>query len=570
MKTFRLLFKHERRSLFPSTKNKKLDLIGGLLAAIVSLVVIAAFALMIYSVLESYVTIKVDKVSDPTARAHEFLNALYTVTILALGVMCLEKLRTNLVRKTDRALFLRLPIKQSTLFSAKFAALLLWNYVTAFFIIIPINAIFYVVLKPADLVGFWLHTGLVYLLLPLASFLLAAIFIVPYVYVINFLSSRYFIAFVTVSSLVVGAFLIYSKFLSALQGLLETDSVKFLFNSKFVGFLQTLNKFTYPANALASIALGRDMLKSCIIAGGAAVVALVVVFVSTNALYKITLYKNAPHTKRYRRRMIKCRSVLGGLVRKEFISVFREPKHMFSYFSIALSMPFMVFCCYNLFDTLILHAIGLRFQFALALTVILVFTILTNTFCATNITRDGLTALKAKMFPVKASKILFAKVWFCSIISSLSVAASAAAIYLSVNLTKVDGAYSLGSAFKLNDILVVAGIGLIFSLSQILIATRMDLNHALLTASPSEIARVSNRTIAKTITLGLIFALTIGLVSIFVSLFAGKTTPDFLFSIEIKTSYTYLIPLAIAAFYFFISALYYTVRIEKSFKKLVR
>lgn len=568
MKNFRLLFKHERRSLFPTVKHKKLDIIGGLLSAIVSLVVIAAFALMIYAVAESYVTVKVDKVSDPTARAHEFLNALYSVIILALGFMCLEKLRTNLVRKTDRALFLRLPIKQSTIFFAKFAALLLWNYVTAFFLVIPVNLIFYIVLKPG--MEFWLHTALVYLLLPLAAFLIATILIVPYVYLINFLSHRYFIAFITVSALVVGAFLIYSRFLSALQGLFEKNTIKFLFNTTFVGFLQTLKKFSYPANSLASIALGQDMLKSIIIAGATAIVALVVVFVSTNALYKLTLYRNAPHVRRGRRRMIKRRSVLGGLMRKEFISVFREPKHMFSYFSIALSMPFMVYCCYTLFDTLIFNAIGFRFEFSLALMVILVFTILTNTFCATNITRDGLTALKAKMFPIKASKILFAKVLFCGIISSLSVLASTAVIFLTSNLKKVDGTFSLTDNFKLTDIIVVAAIGLIFSLSQILIATRMDLNHALLTASPSEIARVSNKTIAKTITLGLFFALIIGVLSIFIALFAGQTTPDFLFSIDVKESYTHIIPLAIAVFYFFISLLYYSVRIEKSFNKLVR
>ncbi len=568
MKNFRLLFKHERRSLFPTVEHKKLDIIGGLLSALVSLVVIAAFALMIYAVAESYVTIKVDKVSDPTARAHEFLSALYTVIILALGIMCLEKLRTNLVRKTDRALFLRLPIKQSTIFSAKFAALLLWNYVTAFFLVIPVNLIFYIVLKPG--MEFWIQTALVYLLLPLAAFLIATILIVPYVYLINFLSHRYFIAFITVSALVVGAFLLYSRFLSALQGLFEKNTIKFLFNTTFVSFLQTLKKFSYPANSLASIALGQDTLKSVIIAGATAVIALIVVFVSTNALYKLTLYRNAPHIKHGKRRMIRRRSVLGGLMRKEFISVFREPKHMFSYFSIALSMPFMVYCCYTLFDALIFNAIGLRFEFSLALMVILVFTILTNTFCATNITRDGLTALKAKMFPVKASKILFAKVLFCGIISSLSVLASTAVIYLTSNLKNIDGVMTLTEKFKLTDILIVAAIGLIFSLSQILVATRMDLNHAILTATPSEIARVSNKTIAKTITLGLSFALIIGVLSIFIALFAGQTTPDFLFSIHVKESYIRLIPLAIAVFYFLISLLYYSVRIEKSFKKLVR
>ena len=555
MRNFLLLFKHECRSLFPFSKKKKLDIIGGLLSAIVTLVVIGAFALMIYAVAESYVTIKVDKISDPTARAHEFLTALYTVIILALGFMCLEKLRTNLVRKADKSIFLRLPLKQSAIFLGKFAALLLWNYITAFFLIIPINAIFFIVLKPG--IEFWFNTALVYLLLPLASFLIATVLIVPYVYIINFLSTRYLIAFITVSSLVVGAFLIYSKFLSALQGLIETSSIKFLFNNTFVEVLQLVAKISYPATSLASIALGNDMLTSIIISGTTALISLGVVFVSTNALYTLTLYRNAPHVKKGRKKRIKCRSVLGGLMHKEFISVFREPKHMFSYFSIALSMPFMVYCCYTLFDTLIENALGLKFELSLGLMVILVFTILTNTFCATNITRDGLTALKSKMFPISASRLLFAKVAFCCIISSLSVIASSAVLYFT-------------SPLGLTNTLIITVIGLVFSLSQILVATRMDLNHALLTASPSEIAKVSNRTIAKTITLGLIFALAIGVLSIFISVFTGIDLPSFMPDIEIKESYNYLVPLAIAVVYFLISLIYYSAKIEKSFRKLVR
>lgn len=554
MKNFLLLFKHERRAIFPSLRHKKIDLIGGLLSLLVSLTIIAAFAVMIYSIANSYVEVSVADERDPTARSHEFLSALYSVVILALGGMCLEKLRTNLVRKSDKNIFLRLPIKQSTLFLSKFAALLLWNYVTAFFLIIPINAIFFIVLKPG--VEFWIHTAIVYLLLPLAAFLVATLLIVPYVYVINFLSRRYFLSFITVSALVVGAFLVYSRFLSALQQLFETKSIKFLFGKAFVDFLQAVSRFSYPANALAHIALGEKMLESLIIAGSVALVSLIIAFLSTRALYKLTLYKNPPHVKRGRRRFIRRRSVRGGLMHKEFINVFREPKHMFSYFSIALAMPFMVYCCYTLFDTLLFNAFSLRFGFGLALMVILVFTILTNTFCATNVTRDGISALKAKIFPIKASKILSAKVHFCFIISSLSIIASAAVLYFFVKL-------------KLEDVLLAMGIGIVFSLSQILIATKMDLKHAVLTASPAEIAKSSNRTIVKVISVGLFFALIIGIVTLFISLFAGKS-PSFLGGFKIEQSYKILAPIIISGVYFIFSWLYYTIGIEKAFRKMVR
>ena len=554
MKNFLLLFKHERRAIFPSMRHKKIDLIGGFLSLLVSLILIGAFVLMIYSIAGSYLDVTVDDERNPTARAHEFLSALYFIIILALGGMCLEKLRTNLVRKSDKDIFLRLPIKQSTLFLSKFAALLLWNYVTAFFLIVPINAIFFVVLKPG--IEFWIRTAIVYLLLPLTSFLIATVLIIPYVSVINFVSRRYFIAFISVSALVIGAFFIYSKFLSALQDLFETESVKSLFSSAFVEILQMFARFAYPANALANIVFGEKMLESLIISGAIALASLIIAFASTRALYKLTLYKNPPHVKRGRRRFIKKRSVRGGLMHKEFITVFREPKHMFSFFSIALAMPFMVYCCYTLFDTLLYNAFRLKFGFGLALMVILVFTILTNTFCATNITRDGISALKAKIYPIKASKILSAKVNFCFIISSLSVIASAAVLYF---VTKLE----------LSDVLMAAGISIIFSLSQILLATKMDLKHAVLTASPAEIAKASNRTVAKVITVGLFFALLIGITTLFVSLFAGKS-PSFLHGIEIKPSYRQIVPIAISGIYFIFSWLYYAIGIEKRFRKLVR
>ena len=219
-------------------------------------------------------------------------------------------------------------------------------------------------------------------------------------------------------------------------------------------------------------------------------------------------------------------------------------------------MPFIVYCCYTLFDTLIFNALGLRLEFALALIVLLVFSILTNTFCATNITRDGKSALKAKAFPIKAGKLLFSKVLFCSIISSLSVIASVVTLYITAGLSPKNSA-------------VCAGIGLIFSLSQIFIATRMDLNRAIVGASDQEVAKVSNKTIAKTITVGLFFSVIIGFLTLFVSFFAGAS-PDILGGFEIKAEYAYLFPVAIAVFYFLTGLLYYSRKIDKAFRRLTK
>ncbi len=553
MRNFRTLFKYERRMLF--SNSKRIDIMGGLTSLLFTLAIAGVFGLLVYAIADGYLDLKVNREINPLARAHELITALYAIIIVALGGMCLEKMRSSLTRTSDTPIFLRLPVKSGTIFRAKFMALLLWTYASAFLLVLPINAIFYFLL--GQNVEFLIGTLLVYLLLPMVSFLLATLLILPYMMIIKFLSTKYFLSFAALSVIVVGAFLGYSYILDTLRRLFETGSIQFLFGDDFVKVLQMIQVYAYPANSLAYVFLGIDMLIPLIISVSIAVVALVATFFITSGLYRLVLYRNRDGKKaRAKRAPIVKRGVVASLLRKEFITVYREPKYLFSYFTIAFVMPFMVYCCYGLFDQLIIRTLGLSMGFSLTLIVVLVFTILTNTFCATNITRDGKSALKAKSFPVKASKMLLAKVVFCGIISSLSVIASVAVLYFAIGIEMMDA--------------IIAGvICLAFSFSQILIATRTDLNHAVVDASPEVVKKTSDRTIAKVISIGLFLAVLIGFGTFFVSVFAG-TAPKFLGGFEVLEIYVYLIPGVIALLYLVASALHYSINIEKAFTKLTK
>ena len=131
--------------LFPNSK--RIDILGAFTSLLFTLAVAGIFGLLVYSIADGYLVLKVEKVSDPIARAHELVNAVYTIIIVALGVMCLEKMRSSLTRSSDTPIFLRLPVKSGTIFRAKFMALLLWTYSSALLLILPINAIFYFLLK---------------------------------------------------------------------------------------------------------------------------------------------------------------------------------------------------------------------------------------------------------------------------------------------------------------------------------------------------------------------------------------------------------------------------------------
>lgn len=571
MRQFLILFKHEFRMQFPEKKKERIDVIGTALSFLITMLILGVFVYLLSTIAQNYVTIKLfDErlgiiTSNPTARTVELLNVIYTVIIVALSAMMLEKMRSTLARQQDKVLFLRMPLKQQTIFLSKLATLLISNYITAFILIVPINAIFYFSLKP-DMI-FWFYTAIIWLLLPMVSFLIASVLLVPYIKIVEFVSNKYLIMFFLFTGALVGAFLIYAEVLEIVQNLLETGSIKFLFNSEFISTLQFLIDVTYPANCFAYIAVGKFLDIALGITISLAVIAVFVVYFVSKRLYYITLYKNESQKKvRNKFRALFRTSKFAALLRKEFISVFREPQNLFSYFAIATAMPVMVYSCYTLFESLIKNALGFNVSFALALIVILIFSILTNTFCATNVSRDGELALKVKMYPVRASKLLFAKVFFCSIVSSLSVIGSSALLYFAKIYFNAEGQIRV----EPKDLAIITAVGVVFSLSHIFVATRLDLNHAKVMASPQEIEEESNKTIAKTVFIGLILALVAGASSLLVTVFANTGFIEQYLGVSLSQEYAYYLPVAIVGAYFLFSLVYYFFLIERKYRRLVR
>lgn len=557
MDNFLILFKHELRMQFPlkPQKGKKVDILGSLLSVLMVILIAAVFVILLSTVVSNYVLVKVNKVADPLLRTKELLNLCYTGVLVALVMAGLENMRKTLMEKKYKSLFLRLPVKHQTIFASKLATILISNYILALILIVTINTIFFVSVElPAT---FWLMTFFIWLFMPMAAFLIATVLLVPYIKMIDFISNKYTLMFVSITAIIMGAFLIYSGFLEVVQGLLETGSIKFLFNEKFITTLQTLAKWTYPANCFADIALGTNLIVSFAVAIGVALVAVFFVYFVSKSLFYATLYKNENRRhggkKKVQRTVL---SPLTTLMKKEFICIFREPKNLFSYFAIAASMPVMVYCCYTLFESLITNTIGMQVNFPLATLIVLIFSILTNTFCATNITRDGAAAIKVKMYPVKASTILLAKVLLCGIVSSLAIVISL--IVLASSTTLATG-----------DAIVCAIIAIAFSTAQIFIATRMDLNGAKLTSSLSEMQSASNRTIAKVVTLGIVLALVAGILSVMSYIFSIGDSIDFIAKLGLTKAHAYVLPAMISVIYLGSAIAYYSVRIEKSLEDLM-
>ena len=556
MSEFLTLFKYEFKLQFPfKGKKQKIDFAGSLFSFLITALIVVVFVYLVSTIANNYVLVEINKVSDPTGRALELMNMFYVAIIAVMSLTGVEQMRKSLSERKNREMFLRLPVNPQTIFLSKISVLLLLNYVLAFVLIGATNTIFYIALQPVW--TYWLATAGIWLVFPFVPLLISSLLIIPYIQIINFLKDKYAVIFILFTSILAGAFFLYSEVLGVVQRLLETGNIKFLFNMEFITTLQTVMLYSFPANSIASIILGVDVLKSVIIVGAVVILSITIVYLITNKLFYITLFKNEKRTfKNKKKEKYQPLNTTLSLMKKEFISVFREPKNLFSYFAISLAMPVMVYCCYTLFYSLIENTVGFQIDFSLALLIVLIFSVLTNTFCSTNISRDGIAFLKMKSLPVRAKVVLTAKVLFCGIVSSLAVILSAIVLVAIAELQVIDG-------------VIVAVLGVLFSTSQVFLATRRDLNHANLTLSNVEIEKENSKTIAKVVFIGLLVSLAAGVASIVITIFSLGTNIDFIANLNLTKSMAYIVPAVVCVLYSAASLTYYMIGIEKRYTNIV-
>ena len=552
MSSFLVLFKHELKMLFPIlsfNKRKKHDIVGTLFSVLLTLMLAGVVIVLISKIAGGYVGVKVDKILDSKTRATELLNVLYLCVCVLMVIATIKKMKTTLTMSKYKQIYLRMPVSEQVLFTSKLTALLVWVITSMFMLILPINIIFAIVLDVSFM--FWIKTLFVLLTMPIIVFGIAGILLVPAIKIIDYLKSKYLLLFIILSVVVGFAFIVYSRFLEIVKLWLETGSMRFLFNKNFVQNMQGILKWSYPSNCFANFMIGKNVWISLLLICLFITISVITSHVISNKLFHITIYKDTQNkSPKFKSKNYSQKKPLLALIKKEFICIAREPKYLFSYFAIAVTMPIMVYCCYTLFESLVDNAFGLKITFPLAMMVLLMFGILSNTFCVSNITREGTSFLKMKTVAVSPSLLLMAKVLFCSIISAVAILMSITIITVATNMSIIEG-------------LVCLCVCVLFSTAQILIATKLDLNHAKFSNTTQEDEAVNSKNLTKVVLIGLAVALIMGVLSVVGYLFFKSG------AYRIKIIDIYIYSIVISFLYFVCSLVYYKFKLRKKFNNMV-
>lgn len=497
----------ERLSALKKDKSR-IDWLGALLTLVLTAGLIAICVIVLSRLVQQYSAIRLNGVTDPSARQFELSTLIYAAIILIGVISGTREINFALYEGDDRNILITLPVKASDIFYSKLIAVYAKQVAVTAITVLPVN------LTLAAVTGqsayYVIMTLLACPVLPIITLAFASVLAIPYYFIKKFMGSKYALSLLLVTAITGLVFWFYSSILSFVKTLLTTGEIRFFFNENTMnGIIRAANGL-YPANLFARILLRVEVGKSIgvLIAFivGAGALGYLVIALTYNKTMQLRTAQARPVLRA--RGATKAKSPFSALLLKEFSLIFRTPSYAFQYFSVAAIMPLMVYFCMGIGSDLLTTLVMTENNFQLALFLILIFGSLTNTFCATNISREGPAFYTLKTMPVRFSTVIGAKIFFCSLVSLISTLISVIVV----------GALGYVNAGEAIFILFVAAT---LAEAQICFATRKDLNRPSFSSDEDCEVRESNGTISQIVVLGLLTAAVLGGVSLFLSVYNG-------------------------------------------------
>ncbi len=495
----------ERRSMF---RAGQFDFFGFLLRILLIAAIVALFVMFFGRFVDVYVSIKINDKTDVMARSTELLTILYSAVILGMVIGGVGQIGRELFAADDMKILSAMPINAKTLFLAKLISIYRGQLVIALVSVFTINVTF--ALKVGVTLVFWALTLIICFLLPLITILISAVLVLPFQAIKRFLRERFVLTFILVTAILGVSFWLYSIIVGGVKQLLLGDSLRYFFNARVMKSIRIACSWLYPARWFANIISGSDPIWSWL---ELAAVAIVCILLAMLVIKRILVRSMQARNQGSSASILKTSYVMDkrnkfvALLKKEFLMIFRTPSYMFSYFSVAVIMPLMVYFCMDVGASLVENLVGLDSSLELALFLTILFGALTNIFCATNISRDGEMFYSVKALPLDFRTVFFSKIVLCLIVTAFSQVASAVLLFA----TGIVGAV---------DALFLVFVGLLFSFVNIAVATRYDFNHAHFSSEDDGEIKESSGTVSKVIFMGMLLSFAVGGLVLILKIFA--------------------------------------------------
>ena len=549
---------YERLSYFKRNR-KNIDVMGitltVLLVALVMFVVVVVFKQFI----EKYTTIRINNVLDVKARLYEIMTIIYEAILIVSILGSTTALTHSIFESDDRNVLIVLPVKPQAIFIAKMITVYFSQALLSVCVTLPLVIVF--AQATAQSISFIIISTVASLLIPFVSLGVASMLCLPYFFIKKFIQSKYVLFLVTVTAIAGILFVGYSELLGFFEELISRGDIKFFFSEEIMNTIISVTDNLVPANFLAKIVFDIEPVKNALILVaiiiGVGAMGFFVEYLLYNAAVKIRVQSNDGiffHAKG----LSKPRSISVGLVIKELGAIVFTPDYAFQYVSVAAILPIMVYCCMGLGEKMLVSILHVNMNLEIAVLLTVLFGSLTNTFCATNISREGRSFYMQKTLPISCRRIITVKILLNFVITILSVGISTIVITANQFITVGEGFF-------------VFFVGITLGLSQICFATRIDLNKPFFPNEEDNTIKEGNGNVSTIILLGMFTAIILGGLPLFVGILGiYKKTPgtDFLGSLIAIENFTYLFAGILAIVVLIASVAFTLIGLRSRFERL--
>lgn len=533
MQYIKLLFKKDKIENISSLKVKK-DILGVLTSLLLIVSIYGVFIYVFNNLAKIYIGTDFGDYSNQIERVKELLTISFGVVILVNIVVGIKKISTMITNGKEDNIFIYQPIDTGTLFAYKLLKVYLSQLCSTLLIILPITIIVDLI---SNQIGnsflYYVLVGIISLLLPFISCALATLVSIPYIAISKKIQSKFTIKMAIYVLLVGVAFYFYSIFLKVLSELIRSGNIKYVFDKQTVSKINTLSKYLYPSTFFSQILLNNNTIINILIVIAISILAVFISYFVMKRMYLRIMQEQLESSGEVysKKTKMKMTSQIKALLKKEFKIVFRTPTYAFQYFAMSISLPFMVYVCAYLLESMLETITIVNCNYALAIFVVSMFSILTNTFCTTNISRDGKMFGVMKTLPISIKQIVNAKVLFCSIVSIVSIFISSLVLLITGFLNVI-------------YFIITFIIGVMFSFIQIAYSTRKDMKNPCFPNNDKEEVIEGNANMSTIVFTSLILTILIGggsvLLSIILSmkyseLIASLVSIGFIFVVGIIT-----------------------------------
>ncbi len=492
------LLRKQRQERAAGFRKGNFDAFGFILRWFLILVFLAVFVIFFSRFTGIYLSVRTNGVENTGVRLYELLSMAYTLILVFMVIGGVSQINRQLFEADDITLLTGMPVSAKTIFLAKLVSIYFGQLVISAVCVLAVN--FSVVYQAPQDWWYYVMTVVMCFVLPLISLAIAAMLAMPYHAAKQFLKERFVLYFIIVTALTAVLFYVYSVVLGAVRDMLLGDTLKYFFNEPVMNFLTRFSAALYPGVWFANFMLRKELLYSGIGILIVLVVCLVLAMVVIRSLMRWVLQSRIAGSWKFMRKEKRIKpqhSPFHALMKKDFLHIFRTPAYMFSYFSVAVLMPLMVYFCMTIGSSIVTKLIGINCDLELAIFLTLLFGALTNVFCSTNISREGAMFYSLKAYPLSYRSVFFSKVLLCMIVSVLSQFISAVLL--------------LGTGYV---VWWAAGFiflgGVICSFAQICFATRYDFNHAKFSTEEDGEIKESGNTVSVIIVLGMVVSFLVG------------------------------------------------------------